>query len=60
MLNIGPCANRHHNFKINKGLWEAAEFIRTHSKPGEIFLDSREDKFLNVDNRDQRTSAIFV
>ncbi|MHB8205354.1 MAG: hypothetical protein ACYDHG_16850, partial [Desulfomonilaceae bacterium] len=48
VLNIGPCAERHQNFKIDKGLWEAAEFIRLCSKPGEIFLDSHEDKFMNA------------
>ena len=47
VLNIGPCAERHQNFKIDKGLWESTEFIRTHGKPGEIFLDSREDNLLN-------------
>ncbi len=48
VLNIRPCADHHQNFKINKGLWEAAEFIRIHGKPGEVFLDSREDGVLNV------------
>jgi hypothetical protein len=48
VLNIGPCADHHQNFKIDKGLWEAAEFIRLYSKLGEIFLDSHEDKFMNA------------
>jgi hypothetical protein len=48
LLNIGPCANRHQHFKIENGLWEAAKFVRSHSKLGEIFLDSHEDEFLNV------------
>ena len=48
VLDIGPCADRHQNFKIDKGIWEAAEFIRSHGKLGDIFLDSHEDSYLNV------------
>lgn len=48
VLNIGPCADRHQNFKIDNGLLEAAEFIKSHSKLSEIFLDSHEDKFMNA------------
>ncbi len=48
VLKIGPCADRHQNFKIDKGLWEAAVFIRSHGKLSDILLDSREDAYLNV------------
>ncbi len=48
VLDIGPCANRHQHFKIENGFWKAAEFVRSHTKLGEILLDSREDRFLNV------------
>jgi hypothetical protein len=48
VLNIGPCADRHQNFKIDARLWESAEFIRSNSNPGDIFLDSQEDKFMNA------------
>ncbi|MFH0960743.1 MAG: hypothetical protein V1897_18820 [Pseudomonadota bacterium] len=48
VLKIGPCAHRHQNFKIDKGMWEAGEFIRSYGKLGDIFLDSQEDSYLNV------------
>ncbi|MGC8659929.1 MAG: hypothetical protein ACP5U1_12730 [Desulfomonilaceae bacterium] len=48
VLNIGPCARRHQNFVIDIGLWESADFIRRNSRLGEIFLDSRQDGFLNL------------
>lgn len=48
VLNIGPCATRHQNFQIDRGLLDAAEFIRSNSNPGDIFLDSQEDTFLNL------------
>jgi hypothetical protein len=48
VLKIGPCADRHQNFKIDKGLLESAEFVRSHGKLSDIFLDSREDAYLNV------------
>ncbi len=48
VLKIGPCADSHQNFKIDNGIWEAAWFIRSHGKLGDIFLDSHEDSYLNV------------
>ena len=48
VLKIGPCVDSHQNFKIDKGIWEAAELIRSQGKLGDIFLDSQEDSYLNL------------
>ncbi|MFA6224509.1 MAG: hypothetical protein WC647_19600 [Desulfomonilaceae bacterium] len=48
VLNIGPCADRHQNFKIEMDVWRAGEFMRANGKIGDVFLDSEEDQFMNV------------
>lgn len=48
VLRIGPCATAHNRFKIDRGLYESAKFIRSHGKPGDIFLDSLEDSHFNL------------
>lgn len=48
VFNVGHWTSRLQHFKVDTGLWKAAEFIRDNGILGDVVLDSSEDNYFNV------------